>query len=95
MRDTPFNLTFRVDVVIPIEIGINTLKVLHYDLQQNETNLRANLDLLEEMREEASVKAAAKQRRVAQHFNKQVKARLFEERDLVLRNCRASRPIGE
>ena len=46
------------------------------------------------MREEASVKATARQKRVAQHFNKQV-TRLFEKRDLVLRNCRASRPIGE
>ena len=47
------------------------------------------------MRECASVKAAARQRSVAQHFNKQVKVRLFEERDLVLRNCQASRPVGE
>ena len=32
---------------------------------------------------------------MAQHFNKQVKARLFEEGDLVLRNCRDSQSIGE
>ena len=61
-RDTPFNLVFGTDVVIPVEIGINTLRVSHYDLQQNKANLRANLDLLEEMREDASVKAAARQR---------------------------------
>ena len=74
------------------KIGINSLKVAHYNFEQNEANLRANLDLLEEIKEEASVKVAIRQRRVAQYFNKQVKTRKFEEGDLVLRSCRASRP---
>ena len=94
-RDTPFNLAFETDAVISVEIGINTLRISHYDSQQNKSNLSANLDLLEEIREDAGVKAAARQRSVAQHFNKQVKARSFEEGDLILRNCQASRPIGE
>ena len=94
-RDTSFNLTFRTDAVILVEIDINTLRVSHYDSQQNKANLNANLDLLEEIKEDASVKAVARQRSVAQHFNKQVKARLFEEGDLVLRNCQANRPVGE
>ena len=94
-RDTPFNLVFGTDAVIPVEIGINTLRVSHYDSQQNKANLRTNLDLLEEIREDRSIKATARQRSVAQHFNKQVKTRLFEEEDLVLRNCQASRPVGE
>ena len=59
-RDTPFNLAFGIDAVIPVEIGINTLRVSHYDSQQNEVNIRANLDLLKEMREDAGVKAAAR-----------------------------------
>ena len=94
-RDTPFNLAFGSDAVIHVEIGINSLQVAHYDSEQNEANLRANLDLLNEIREEASVKAAARQMRVAQYYNKQVKAKVFEEGDLVLRNCQASRPAGE
>ena len=94
-RDTPFNLTFGADAVIPVEIGINSIRVSHYDQNQNEANLRVNLDLLEEIREEAVTKAAARQRVVAQYFNKKVKPKVFEEGDLVLRNCRASRPVGE
>ena len=94
-RDTPFNLAFGIDAVIHVEIGINSLRVSHYDSEQNEANLRANLDLLKEIREEASVKAVARQRVMAQYFNKQVKVRIFEEGDLVLRNCRASRPVEE
>ena len=41
------------------------------------------------------MKAVARQMVVAQYFNKQVKARIFEEGDLVLRNYRASRPARE
>ena len=79
IRDTPFNLAFGSDAVIPVEIGINTLRVSPHDSRQNEIYVRASLDLLEETREDASVKAAARQKSVAQHFNKRVKARLFEE----------------
>ena len=45
--------------------------------------------------EKRRVKAAARQKRVVQYFNKQVKAKIFKEGDLVLKNCRASRSIGE
>ena len=31
IRDTPFNLAFGTNAVIPVEIRINTLKVSHYD----------------------------------------------------------------
>ena len=95
IRDTPFNLALGSNAIIPVEIGINSLRVVHYDFEQNEVNLRSNLDHLEEIREEASVKAAARQRRVDQYFNKQVKAKIFEEGNLVLRNYRASRVVGE
>ena len=88
-------MTFGADAFIPVKIGINSLRVAFCDLEQNKANLRANLDLLEEIREEASVKAATRQKKVAQYFNKQIKARAFEEGDLVLRNCRASRPTGK
>ena len=94
-QGTPFNLTFGADTVILVEIGINSLRVAYCDPEQNEANLRANLDLLEKIREEASVKATARQMRVIQYFNKQIKAKAFEKGDLVLRNCRASRPVGE
>ena len=88
-------MTFGADAVIPIEIGINSIRVSHYDRGHNEANLLVNLDLLEEIREEAVIKAVARQRVVAQYFNQRVKPKVFEEGNLVLRNCRASRPVGK
>ena len=81
--------------MIPIEIGINSIRVSHYSQEQNEVNLRVNLDLLEEIREEAVTKPAARQKVVAKYFNQRVKPKVFEVGDLVLRNYRASRPVGE
>ena len=40
-RDTPFNLAFGSNAVIFVEIGINSLRIAHYDAEQNEANLRA------------------------------------------------------
>ena len=94
-RDTPFNLAFGMDAVIPIEIGINSIRVSHFNPQDNESKTRLHLDLLEEIREEASLKAAARQRQIAQYYNKRVKTRIFQEGDLVLRNCKASWPAGK
>ena len=59
-KDTSFNLTFGMDAVIPIEIGINSIRVSHFNPQNNESKTRLHLDLLEEIREEASLKAAAR-----------------------------------
>ena len=64
IRDIPFNLTFGADAVIPVKIGINSLRVAYCNPKQNEANLRANLDILEEIREEASMKAATRQMKV-------------------------------
>ena len=67
----------------------------YFNPEQNESNLQANLDLLKEIREDSNIKIVAKQRQIAQYYNKWVKIRTFEEGDLVVRNCLASRPVGE
>ena len=61
-RDTPFNLAFRSNAFISVEIGINTLRVRHFDLKKNESRIWDNLDLLEEVIVEASLKVASRQR---------------------------------
>ena len=64
-KDTPFNLVFGSDAVIPIEIVMNTLRMAYFDPKQNESSIQANLDLLEEIKEDASVKTIARQRQIA------------------------------
>nr|GEY35383.1 reverse transcriptase domain-containing protein [Tanacetum cinerariifolium] len=56
--DTPFSLTYGTEAVIPAEIGMLTLRTEEVDLVQNNEALEINLDLLEEIKEEAAIREA-------------------------------------
>ncbi|GKV12463.1 hypothetical protein SLEP1_g23603 [Rubroshorea leprosula] len=51
--ETPYHLAFGTEAVIPIEIGVPSFRVTHFDEGRNGQLLRENLDLLDEVREEA------------------------------------------
>ncbi|GJZ50076.1 reverse transcriptase domain-containing protein [Tanacetum coccineum] len=63
-EDTPFSLTYETKAVIPAEIGMPTLRMAEVDLVQNDKALEINLDLLEERREQASIREAKKQSKI-------------------------------
>ncbi|GKV06415.1 hypothetical protein SLEP1_g18313 [Rubroshorea leprosula] len=46
--ETPYHLAFGTEAVIPIEIGVPSFRVTHFDEGQNGQLLRENLDLLAE-----------------------------------------------
>ncbi|GJY80290.1 reverse transcriptase domain-containing protein [Tanacetum coccineum] len=50
-RDTPFLLTYGMEVVIPAEIGTPTLRTTEVDVVRNDEALEISSDLLEERRE--------------------------------------------
>ncbi|GKA89477.1 reverse transcriptase domain-containing protein [Tanacetum coccineum] len=56
--DTLFALTYGTEAVIPVEIGMPTLRTAEVDLVQNNEALEINFDLLEERREEAAIREA-------------------------------------
>ena len=56
-RDTLFNLAFGSNVVIQVEIGINSFRMAHFNPKKNESSLWASLDLLEEIKEYSNTKA--------------------------------------
>ncbi|GJS48764.1 reverse transcriptase domain-containing protein [Tanacetum coccineum] len=53
--ETPFSLTYGTEVVIPVEIGMLTMRTAEVDMIKNDEALEINLDLLEEKREHASI----------------------------------------
>uniref|UniRef100_A0A2N9GAI6 Uncharacterized protein n=1 Tax=Fagus sylvatica TaxID=28930 RepID=A0A2N9GAI6_FAGSY len=53
-KETPFKLTFGTEAVIPVEIGLTTLRTTFHKEEENEGQLRLNLDLLDETREKAA-----------------------------------------
>ena len=50
--ETPFALAFGTEAVIPVELKLSSARVVGFNEQHNPQNLRVNLDLLEEKREE-------------------------------------------
>ncbi|KAK3000630.1 hypothetical protein RJ639_020343 [Escallonia herrerae] len=90
--ETPFSLSFGTDALIPVEIGLPSLRVVTDDPIQNEEDLRANLDLLDERREQAAVRLAAYKHRVSKFYDQRVRHRAFRVGDLVLRRIEASAP---
>ncbi|KAK2997565.1 hypothetical protein RJ639_023672 [Escallonia herrerae] len=50
---TPFSLCYGTEAMLPIEIGVPTIRALHFSELNNNVGLRANLDLVEEARTQA------------------------------------------
>uniref|UniRef100_A0A2N9IZI8 Uncharacterized protein n=1 Tax=Fagus sylvatica TaxID=28930 RepID=A0A2N9IZI8_FAGSY len=84
-RETPFKLTFGTEAVIPVEIGLTTFRTTFHREEENEGQLRLNLDLLDEARGKAAQRIALYQGRMARYYNTRVKLRRFEVGDWVLR----------
>ncbi|GKA73890.1 hypothetical protein Tco_0780192 [Tanacetum coccineum] len=56
--DTPFSLTYDTEAVIPVEIGMPSLRCAEVNQTQNDEALMLNLDMLEEKRERAAIRKA-------------------------------------
>ncbi|KAL5835927.1 hypothetical protein ACOSQ4_015424 [Xanthoceras sorbifolium] len=67
--ESPFSLAFGTEAVLPTEMTIQTLRVREYTPSDNEVELRAALDELEERRENASIRAAALRQRIERYYN--------------------------
>ncbi|KAK3005034.1 hypothetical protein RJ639_016773 [Escallonia herrerae] len=90
--ETPFSLSFGTDALIPVEVGLPSLQLTTHDPVQNKEDLRANLDLLDERREQAAVRLAAYKHRVSKFYDQRVRHRAFRVGNLVLHCIEASAP---
>ncbi|XP_050222518.1 uncharacterized protein LOC126672608 [Mercurialis annua] len=89
--ETPFRLTYGSEAVLPVELGMPTLRVQVLDKNRNEESLRLCLDLLEERRQQVAVRP----KRIAGKWpgitTPESKKRKFEEGDLVLKKSEIGR----
>ncbi|GAV89430.1 hypothetical protein CFOL_v3_32845 [Cephalotus follicularis] len=80
--------------MIPVEVGIQSPRVVHFTEDNNEEGLRCILDLVEELIDKAAIRVAAYQQRVSRYYNKRVSPRPLRQGDLVLRNSAVADPTG-
>ncbi|XP_050222520.1 uncharacterized protein LOC126672610 [Mercurialis annua] len=85
--ETSFRLTYGTEAVLPVEMGMPTLRVQIIDEERNEEAMKLCLDLLEERRHQASIHAEAYRRQMTKYHNAGVKERSFSEGDLVLKKA--------
>ncbi|GKU94475.1 hypothetical protein SLEP1_g7971 [Rubroshorea leprosula] len=83
--ETPYHLAFGTEAVIPVKIGVPSLRINCFEPVQNERLLRENLDFLDEVREQSRLRTLAYKQRIANLYNKRVRPRNFKVGDLVLR----------
>uniref|UniRef100_A0A2N9G491 Uncharacterized protein n=1 Tax=Fagus sylvatica TaxID=28930 RepID=A0A2N9G491_FAGSY len=83
--ETPFSLTYGVEAVIPLEIGLPTICTEYYDSVTNETSLATDLDLAKERRDSALIHLAAYQNGLRRIYEKRINPRELAVGDLVLR----------
>ncbi|KAK3014858.1 hypothetical protein RJ639_007959 [Escallonia herrerae] len=57
--ETPFSLCYGTEAMLPVEIGVPTIRALHFSELNNDVGLRANLDLVEEARTQAHINSKA------------------------------------
>ncbi|GFZ01052.1 hypothetical protein Acr_14g0006870 [Actinidia rufa] len=88
--ETPFSMVYGSESVIPVELGMLSFKISNFDKENNETELRLNLDLLDEKRERAKLCQAACKLQIAKYYNRRVKPRSFLPGELVLRKVTLS-----
>ncbi|GJX68020.1 hypothetical protein Tco_0303747 [Tanacetum coccineum] len=88
--ETSFSLTYGTEAVIPVEIGMPTLRTAEVDTIKNDEALEINLDLLEERREQAAIQEAKSKAKMEKYYNASIRSIIFRPGDLVYRNNEAS-----
>ncbi|GJV91212.1 reverse transcriptase domain-containing protein [Tanacetum coccineum] len=89
--ETPFSLTYGTEAVIPVEIGMPTMRTAEVDMIKNDEAMEINLDLLEEKREHVAIQEAKNKAKMEKYYNAKVSSISFCPGDLVYRNNEASR----
>ena len=82
--ETPFKLTYGNVVVIPIEVGITSIRREIFHKENNDDKLKVNLDCLDEVKDGAFRRMTKYQQKMAEYYNKRMKLRRLDIGDLVL-----------
>ncbi|XP_075663322.1 uncharacterized protein LOC142632887 [Castanea sativa] len=83
--ETPFKLAFRIETVIPVEVGMLSLKRTCYDKHRNNKGLKLALDCLPEVNDDTAQRMALYQERMTRYYNQRVNLKHFNPGDMVSR----------
>nr|KYP40253.1 Transposon Ty3-I Gag-Pol polyprotein [Cajanus cajan] len=84
-QEPPYRLTYGADAMIPVEVGETSHRRQVFNSKQNTQELAADLDLVDELRDEAQIHEEACKLRASRRYNTRVRPRSFRVGDLVWR----------
>jgi hypothetical protein len=85
-----FTLTYGVEAVILLKVDLPTTRTAEFDAEENEDNLRKDLNLLKARRDLATIRLASYQQQMKRGYNKNIRPRSFQVGDLVLQKLVAN-----
>ena len=83
--ETPFKLAYGSEAVIPAKAHVANHRVMKYQDEENEEQLRLNLDIIDEVRMNAEQRTTRYKSLMARQYDAMVKPRRFNVGDLVLK----------
>jgi tRNA A37 methylthiotransferase MiaB len=84
-RDTPFNLVYGAEVMLPPEIYLESVRVAHFNAEDQTEARELDSDLLEERRNTTLANMQKYQASLKQYYNKSVVPRDLNVADLILK----------
>ncbi|KAJ3684300.1 hypothetical protein LUZ61_013464 [Rhynchospora tenuis] len=95
-KRSPYALVYGMEAVIPMEIVHPTLRTISYSTQRNAERRIEEIEMIHELREEASARQTEYQRKMRKVFDKKVAPRHYQPGDWVLRRAAAvGKQIGK
>ncbi|XP_071688264.1 uncharacterized protein [Rutidosis leptorrhynchoides] len=89
--ETPLSLVYGTEAIIPAEMLVPTKRIRSFNESSNDEGLRANQDMLEELREIAAIREAVNKQKISKYHDKHVKPMSFRIGDYVWHNNEVSR----
>ena len=86
-NETPFSLVYGSYAIIPVEIQESSHRFQNFVADESNEEMRVNLDLMDEVKEEARIKVEALKIRVEYKHESKLKPRMFQVTDLVMRKA--------
>ncbi|XP_070055310.1 uncharacterized protein [Nicotiana tomentosiformis] len=80
-----YSVIYRVDAVIPVEVGDPSLRYFRESGPQNDDSRRQKLDEVEERRDMAYIRMVVQKQQAKSHYNKKAKIMPLKVRDYVLK----------
>ncbi|KAL0383199.1 UNVERIFIED_CONTAM: hypothetical protein Scaly_0607200 [Sesamum calycinum] len=93
--ETSFCLVYGSEVIIPAEIGVETVIINLYDPLHNSTERSSDLSTIEEKRDRVYARILHYKSFMARSYNRKVKSRSFQHSDLVLKTVDVSKHVGK